>query len=178
MTAYIDAARSLGVALARRKIGLVYGGANIGLMGVLANSVLNEGGSVTGVVPRSLKGNIAHLGLSELHVVRTMHQRKTLMYELSDGYIALPGGLGTLEEILEVITWAQLGYHEKPCAFLNVCGYFTHLLEFMDYAVTQQFIKQPHREMVIVDHDPDALIDAMSVYCPPKEEKWPSKIRG
>ncbi len=170
---YIEAARLLGITLARNGIELVYGGASVGLMGAVADAVLTEGGRVIGVMPQALVDKeIAHTGLSDLRVVGSMHERKALMAELSDGFIALPGGLGTFEELFEVWTWAQLGYHKKPCALLNVAGFYDRLADFLDNVVESGFVKPVHRAMLIVKDEPEALVDAIRSYEPPKVEKW------
>jgi len=170
---YIAAAREFGNVLVQRQIGLVYGGARVGLMGALADSVLAAGGHVTGVIPEALVAKeIAHTGLSELHVVASMHARKALMAKLSDGFVALPGGWGTLEELFEVLTWAQLGLHQKPCGLLNVRGFFDGLLSFIDHAIEEGFIRRDHRSMVLVSPSPDTLIDQFEEYVPRRVEKW------
>jgi uncharacterized protein (TIGR00730 family) len=166
-------ARLLGETLARNGIELVYGGASVGLMGAVADAVLENGGHVIGVMPQALVDKeIAHTSLSDLRVVGSMHERKALMAELSDGFIALPGGLGTFEELFEVWTWAQLGYHKKPCALLNVAGFYDKLAHFLDDVVERGFVKPVHHAMLIVNEDPAALIDAIRSYEPPKVEKW------
>ncbi len=169
---YIGAAKNLGKTLAESGIDLVYGGAEVGLMGAVADAVLEGGGSVIGVIPKFLDDRVGHAHLSELHVVENMHQRKEKMVRLSDGFIAAPGGMGTLEEIFEALTWAQLGLHGKPCGFLNVEGYYDHLLGFLDHAMDQRFIKQVHRDMAIVDADPGALVQKLTTYRAPVVEKW------
>ena len=170
---YLTTAHRLGIVLAQRGIGLVYGGGCVGLMGVLADAVLAEGGEVIGVIPQSLVDlEVAHVGLPDLRVVSSMHERKALMADLSDGFIALPGGLGTLEELSEILTWAQLGFHAKPCGLLDVRGYFRHLLAFLDHALAERFIRPAHRAMLLEDEDPEALLDAMRAYEPPRREKW------
>jgi uncharacterized protein (TIGR00730 family) len=170
---YSTAAQELGRELARRDYELVYGGANVGLMGVLADSVLAAGGRVVGVIPEGLFAHeVAHTGLSELRVVASMHERKTVMSDLSEGVIALPGGLGTLEELFEMLTWAQLGLHQKPCGLLNVLGYFDKLLSFLDDTVTERFVSRGHREMLLSEQDPKLLLDRMARYAPPAAEKW------
>jgi uncharacterized protein (TIGR00730 family) len=157
---YSDAAAALGRNLVARGYGLVYGGGNVGLMAVIADQVLDLGGHVTGVIPSSLVGKeVAHRGLSELRVVQSMHERKALMAELSDGFIAMPGGIGTMEEFFEVLSWAQLGLHDKPCGLLNVSGYYDRLIEFLDDAAAQDFIKPKHRALLIVEKEPAALLD-------------------
>jgi len=170
---YADAARGLAETLVQSKIGLVYGGSSKGIMGVIADHVLELGGSATGVIPQSLKEKeVAHLNLTELHVVDSMHARKTLMAVLSDGFIAMPGGTGTLEEIVESLTWAQLQFHEKPCGLLNVNGYFDHLLAFLDHAVTEGFLRAEHRHMLQVDDNPTALLNKFRDYEAPIVRKW------
>lgn len=170
--AYKDMARQLGKALAANDIELVYGGANIGLMGRVADSVLENNGKAIGVVPTFFAGDLGHRNLTELHIVNTMHERKKMMFDLSDGFIALPGGFGTLEEIFEIITWAQLGHHEKPCGFLDVCGYYSKLIDFLDHTVSQRFVRQEHRDMVIVADTPDGLLSQFYEYKAPKIKKW------
>jgi hypothetical protein len=169
---YRDAARHLGRVLVKRGLGLVYGGAEVGLMGELANAVLARGGEVIGIIPDSIADKVAHPRLTELRVVRSMHERKQRMFDLSDGFIALPGGLGTLDEFIELLTWGQLGMHSKPCGLLNVCGYFDGFLEFLDHAVEQRFVHAAHRRMVIVRERPEALLEAFEGYEAPRVEKW------
>jgi uncharacterized protein (TIGR00730 family) len=160
---YLAAARALGRVLAERGVGLVYGGASVGLMGAVADAALAAGGHVAGVIPRALvEREIAHPGLSELHVVRTMHERKALMNELSDGFVALPGGIGTLEELFEVWTWAQLGVHGKPCALLDVAGFYAPLLAFLDHARDEGFVRERQRAMLLVDDDAARLVERMT----------------
>ena len=157
--AYAEAARQLGHALASRNLGLVYGGTNVGTMGELANAALEANGEVIGVVPTIfVEKEIAHTALSDLRVVDSMHERKGLMAELSDAFIALPGGLGTIDELFEMVTWTQLGLHRKPCGLLNVCGYYSRLADFLDYAVSEGFIKTPHRSLILVNESPDVLL--------------------
>lgn len=171
--AYLDAARELAVVLVERGIGLVYGGGRIGLMGAIADAVLEAGGHVTGVIPRALASKeVAHDALSELIVTESMHARKTLMADRADAFVALPGGIGTLEELFEVWTWSQLGFHEKPCGVLNVEGYFDALIGFIDQAVDEQFLRPAHREILFVDRHPRALLDRLSAYEPPNIPKW------
>ena len=172
---YIESAMQLGRFLAEKEIELVYGGAEVGLMGAVASETLKNGGKVTGVITEFLADKVAHNNLNYLYVVPTMHERKTQMFELSDGFIALPGGIGTIEELLEVLTWAQLGSHDKPCGMLNICGYFDSLLEFLDNAVNQQFVMQAHRDMLLIDNDPKALLMQFETYKAPVTEKWISK---
>ena len=170
---YRAAARELGRVLAQRGVGLVYGGARVGLMGALADAALTAGGQVTGVIPEALMTKeVAHAGLSELRVVRSMHERKAMMAELADGFVALPGGWGTLEEFFEVLTWAQLGLHQKPCGLLNVEGYFDRLLTFMAHAIDEGFLKPEYGLMVPVSRSPDALLDMLATYRAPVVEKW------
>src|SRR5580658_2020359 len=167
------AAEALGALLARRKIGLVYGGASVGLMGAVADAALEAGGEVIGVIPKSLVAReLAHKGLPDLRIVGSMHERKATMAQLSDGFIAIPGGIGTLEELFEIWTWAQLGEHEKPCALLNTDNYYAPLLSFLDKVVSDGFLKPAHREMLLVDSDPDRLLDRLNTYVPPIVVKW------
>ncbi|ASG19483.1 TIGR00730 family Rossman fold protein [Nitrospirillum viridazoti] len=170
---YLEAARGLGRALAGASIGLVYGGASVGLMGAVADAVLEAGGQVIGVIPESLKKKeIAHAGLTDLRVVASMHERKALMAELSDGFIALPGGIGTFEELFEVWTWAQLGHHQKPCAIYNVAGFYDGLTAFLDGVVASGFMKQNHRDMLVTADTAAALLDKLRAYEPPAVTKW------
>lgn len=159
---YADAARRLGAALAERGIGLVYGGASIGLMGTLADAVAAGGGAVIGVIPRALvEREIAHAGLSDLRVVDSMHARKALMTELADGFVALPGGMGTLDELAEAITWGQLGIHSKPCGLLDVDGYYADFLSFLGHGVTEGFLRREHLDALVVETEPEALLDRL-----------------
>ncbi|MGE5206334.1 MAG: TIGR00730 family Rossman fold protein [Chlamydiota bacterium] len=170
---YLAAAQNLGRALAERSIGLVYGGAGVGLMGAVADAVLAAGGEVIGVMPRSLVDReVAHRKLCDLRVVGSMHERKALMAELADAFIALPGGLGTLEEFFEVWTWAQLGEHMKPLGMLNVAGYYDPLLAFFDHLVRERFIRPEHRAMVLVEEEAGALLSGFASYSPPVVSKW------
>lgn len=170
---YAQAARGLGRLLATNGIGLVYGGAGRGLMGVIADEVLAAGGTVQGVIPEALLAKeIAHPRLNELHVVHSMHERKSMMAELSDGFVAMPGGFGTLEEIVEMLTWAQLGIHTKPCGLLNVGGYFDGLLTYFDHALAELFVKPAHREMLLVDADAGRLLAKFRAYAAPPAGKW------
>lgn len=163
-----DMAHELGKSLARQKITLIYGGASIGLMGELADAALAEGGKVVGVMPEQLVAReVSHTGLSDLIVVQDMHERKAKMAELADGFIALPGGLGTLEELFEVLTWAQLRFHEKPCGLLNVQGYYDFLLRFLDNAVSSEFIRPPHREMLLVSETVTGVLKLFENYRSP-----------
>jgi uncharacterized protein (TIGR00730 family) len=169
---YREAARDLGEALLDRDLGLVYGGASVGLMGTVADTVLDGGGEAIGVIPAALEDReVAHAGLTELEVVDSMHERKQRMVELSDGFVALPGGLGTLEEILEVLTWAQLGIHDDPCGLLNVAGFYDGLVDHLDGATEAGFVSPAHRELAQVASDPDTLLDAFADYEPPTEPK-------
>jgi len=169
---YAAAARALGQAMVAQNLALVYGGGNVGLMGVLASQALASGGEVVGVIPQSLKNReLAHSGLSELIVVQDMHERKLTMAGLADGFIAMPGAAGTLEEIFEAWTWAQLGYHTKPCAFFNMDGYFDTLLSFVDQMVSSGFMAEEYRDMLIVSDDPEVILAAFKTYTPPGE-KW------
>src|SRR5665647_689074 len=160
LEAYAIGACALARALVDRDLGLVYGGAGIGLMGLVADTVLQLGGRAVGVIPEALaRKEVVHKGLSELHITQSMHERKTMMAELSDGFIAMPGGIGTFEEIFEIWTWSQLGIHAKPCGLLNVAGYYDALTTFLDHAATEQFLKPQHRSLLIVEHEPEALMD-------------------
>lgn len=167
------AARALGDALGRAGIDLVYGGGHVGLMGMVADAVLAAGGRVTGVIPKALADlEVAHQGLTELHIVRSMHERKALMADLSDGFIALSGGIGTFEELFEIWTWGQLGDHRKPVALLNIAGFYDKLISFVDDVVAAGFLRAAHREMLMVGADPQALVARMRNYRPPQLEKW------
>lgn len=170
---YAAAAAALAAELARRDLRLVYGGAAKGTMGLLADAALAAGGRVTGVIPRSLlEREVAHDGLDDLRVVESMHERKALMAELADGFVAMPGGYGTFEEILEVLTWGQLGLHGKPCGLLNVAGYYDCLLEFLDVARDEAFLKPVHRDLLLVADEPGALLDRYAGWRAPSESKW------
>jgi len=170
---YREAAVATGTILAGAGIGLVYGGASVGLMGAVANAALAAGGEVIGVMPRALaEKEIAHPGLSELRIVGSMHERKALMAELSSGFIALPGGIGTLEELFEVWTWAQLGYHQKPCALFNVAGFYDDLIGFLDTVVARRFLRAEHRRMLLEVTEPEALLPRLDAYVPPAVNKW------
>ncbi len=171
--AYLEAARDLGRRLATRGVGVVYGGAKVGLMGALADAALEAGGEVYGVIPEKLRGlEVAHEGLTELFVVDSMHARKATMATLSDGFIALPGGFGTLEEVFEVTTWTQLNYHEKPIGMLDVNGYYAGLQAFVEHAVRVGFVRPIHRELMLFDDDPDQLLARMASVEIPKLPKW------
>lgn len=170
---YAAAATALGEAIATRGWTLVFGGGKVGLMGVVADAALAAGGQVIGVIPQALASHeLAHVGLSKLHVVASMHERKAVMADQSDGMIALPGGLGTFEEWFEVLTWNQLGLHAKPCAVLNVAGYYDGLLGFLNHAVDERFVHRAHRDMIIAEAEPNALLDAMAAYQAPSVVKW------
>ena len=173
--AYAGAARRLGRALAERDTTLVYGGGHVGLMGVLADAALEAGGEVVGVMPRSLVDReIGHAGLTKLHVVGSMHERKALMAELSGGFVALPGGAGTLEEFFEVFTWALLGEHRKPCGLLNVAGFYKPLLAVFGHMIDQGFLTADQRKLIAVEEDPSALLARFDDYSPPQTVKWGS----
>jgi len=170
---YRSAAEDLGRLLAARDLGLVYGGARVGLMGALADTVLASRGYVTGVIPDVLVAKeVAHTGLSDLRIVRSMHERKATMADLADGFIALPGGWGTMEELFEVLTWAQLGLHRKPCGLLNVHGYFDRLLSFVEHSMAEGFVRREYGSMIAVSDSPGALLDMLASYQPPLVEKW------
>lgn len=168
---YSKAAQELGYLMAQKGIGLVYGGASVGIMGEVANAVLKEGGEAIGVIPGFMvEKELAHKKLSDLRVVNSMHERKALMAELSDGFIALPGGFGTFEEFFEVLTWGQLSIHTKPCGLLNVCNYYDKLIEFIDYSVKEQFVKVDCRALVLAGNEPKDLLEKMENYQAPKIE--------
>ncbi|HEY0025643.1 MAG TPA: TIGR00730 family Rossman fold protein [Longimicrobium sp.] len=170
---YAQAARAMGTLLAERRIGLVYGGGRVGLMGVVADAVLAAGGEAVGVIPEALmRREVGHAALTELHVVGSMHERKALMADLSDGFIAMPGGYGTFEEFCEVLTWSQLGIHPKPCGLLNVAGYYAPLLAMFDHAVAEGFVRTQHRGIVLEADDPASLLERMAAFAPPPTEKW------
>jgi len=171
--AYSHAAVNLAEALCGRGIGLVYGGAAVGVMGTIADAVLKAGGEAIGVIPSSLAvKEVAHDNLSELHVVASMHERKAMMAELADGFIALPGGWGTLEEIFEILTWAQLGFHDKPCGLLNIEGYYDGLIGFLENSFEQQFVNELFRPMLMKAKEPEVLLDQFAAYRAPKVRKW------
>jgi len=170
---YVDAAHAFGRLLAQRGIGIVYGGSNVGLMAALADAMMDEFGKIIGVIPRMLvEREVANTALSDLRIVESMHERKAMMAELADGFVALPGGIGTLEEFFETWTWGQLGMHTKPCGLLNVAGYFDPLLKFLDHAVAEKFVRDVHRAMVVVESDPAALLARFESYDPPRVVKW------
>lgn len=171
--AFIEAAKNFGMLLAERNIHLVYGGANVGLMGTIANACLQKGGTVTGIMPKALVDmEVAHEGLTEIKIVETMHERKALMSEISDGFVSLPGGIGTLEETFEMLTWGQLGIHSKPVGLLNIMGFFDHLLKFLTIMVEQGFLLSQHLEMLQIDSDPQSLLERLETYKPLALEKW------
>ena len=176
---YAAAARALAGAMAERGVGLVYGGGRVGLMGVLADTMLEHGGEAIGVMPRALiEREIGHRGLTELRVVESMHERKALMAELSDAFVAVPGGIGTLEELIEAYTWSQLGLHQKGCGVLNVRGYYDHLAAFLDHAVGQGFLRAQHRAVLSVASEPVELLDRLAAYAPPTVMKWTEREGG
>lgn len=173
---YAEAARNLARLLVENGIRLVYGGGNIGLMGIIADEVMKNGGEVVGIIPDSLdKKEVGHRGLTELRVVESMHERKAQMAELADGFIAMPGGIGTFEEFFEILTWAQLGFHDKPCGILNVSGYYNGLLALCDNAVTEGFLRSVHRKLILDDADVVSLLEKMKDFRPPVVEKWIDK---
>lgn len=171
--AYRQAAQLMGETLAQQGIELVYGGGNVGLMGVVADAVLHAGGRAIGVLPKALEAKeLAHTGLTELHIVHSMHERKALMADLSDGFVALPGGYGTFEEFCEVVTWTQLGFHQKPCGLLNVEGFYDPLIMMFDRATTEQFIRPIHRNLVLQAQEPEKLLKLLSDFEPVTTNKW------
>jgi uncharacterized protein (TIGR00730 family) len=170
--AYADAARDMAKTLAENNIALVYGGGNVGLMGVIADEVLRLGGEVTGVIPKALMDReVGHTGLTRLHIVRDMHERKAMMAELSDGFIAMPGGIGTLEELFEVFTWSQLGMHEKPIGLLNVAGFYDGLLAFLRHVVDERFLKAKQAALLVAEASPSSLLERFRDYHPQREDK-------
>lgn len=176
---YSRAARALAAAVAQRSLRLVYGGGSIGLMGVLGEAALAAGGHVIGVTPRRLlEREVVHKGLTELHVVETMNERKALMAQISDAFIALPGGMGTLDELFEMVTWNQLGFHRKPCGLLDAAGYFRPLMAFLDHAVTERFVTPEHRAMLIVEEDAARLLARLTSEPPPESSKWMDPVAG
>ena len=173
---YAEAAHALGARLAEEGVGLVYGGASVGLMGVVADAVLGGGGEALGVLPHGLAAKeVAHPGLTELFLVNSMHERKALMADLADGFVALPGGLGTLEEVAEALTWAQLGIHHKPCGLLNVAGFFDGLVAYLDHAAAEGLLRPEHRALLVVAETPEALLDRFRAYHPPEIPQWISR---
>jgi len=169
---YMEMAHRLGQALLDRNLELVYGGADVGLMGEVADTVLKAGGSAIGVIPKSFAQKVSHDGLTELHVVESMHERKGMMFDLSDGFIALPGGFGTLDELFEMLTRGQLGLHDKPVGVLNTNGFFDHLFSAIDRMVDEGFLKDLNRDMVLVNDCIETLVDSMRNYAPPRVRKW------
>ena len=170
---YREAAEQFGTLLANRGIGLVYGGGMVGLMGVIADAVCAAGGEVIGVIPEALRAREHdHQGITELHVVKTMHERKVMMANLSDGFVTLPGGIGTFEEMFEAWCWSQLGYHNKPVGLLDVGGFYSGLRQFIDNVVDEGFLQPRHRSMLIVEKDPETMIDRIINYTPPENEHW------
>jgi uncharacterized protein (TIGR00730 family) len=170
---YVQAARAFGAELARRRLALVYGGGNVGLMGALADAVLEGGGRVIGVIPFALaERELAHSRASEMHVVRTMHERKARMADLADAFVALPGGFGTLDELCEILTWSQLGIHAKPCGLLDVAHYFESLRALFDHAVREGFVRAEQRELIVEDDDPARLLDRLANAPAPLTKKW------
>ena len=173
---YAEAARNLARLLVEQNIRLVYGGGNVGLMGIIADEVMSAGGEVIGIIPDSLdKKEVGHRGITELRVVGSMHERKAQMAELADGFIAMPGGIGTFEEFFEILTWAQLGFHEKPCAVLNIAGYYDGLLKLCDTAVSEGFLRPAHRQLILEDSNPEILLEKMRNLKPLPLEKWIAK---
>jgi uncharacterized protein (TIGR00730 family) len=171
--AFADGARALATTMAKRGIGLVYGGGNVGLMGVLADTAMAAGGEVIGIMPRALIAReIGHTGITELRQVDSMHERKAQMADLADAFVAVPGGIGTLEELIEVYTWSQLGLHGKGCGLLNVNGYYDALAAFLDHAVSQGFLRAEHRGILTVASDPAELLDLLAAFEPPTVGKW------
>src|ERR1700685_604029 len=170
---YAAAAEELGALLAREKIELVYGGGMVGLMGIVADAVMKHGGHVIGVIPEKLViKEVVHEKLPDLRVVKTMHERKALIAELSDGFIALPGGYGTFEEFFEVLAWSQLGWHQKPFGLLNIAGFYSSLIQFLDHTTVEGFIRPQHRELVIIESQAEKILQRMRDFRPPAEIKW------
>lgn len=170
---YAEAAKNLASHLVERNIRIVYGGGKVGLMGIIADEVMRLGGEVVGIIPDSLEQReVGHRSITELKVVGSMHERKALMAELADGFIAMPGGIGTFEEFFEILTWAQLGFHEKPCGILNVAGYYNGLLALCDHAVTEGFLRPVHRQLILEDTEAASLLDKMENFRPKPTEKW------
>lgn len=175
---YLETARAVAQILAGSRLGLVYGGAGVGCMGALADAMLAAGGEVTGVIPRSMREReIAHLGLTRLHIVETMHERKAMMADLSDAFVALPGAYGTLDEFFEILTWAQIGIHAKPAGLLNVDGFYDPLLEFLDRAVERGFLRRNNRELFFVESEPAVLVKRLLEHRPAVESKWAADVR-
>ncbi|MDB5034926.1 MAG: Rossman fold protein family [Chlorobi bacterium] len=171
--ACLEGARSMARAIVGRGMGIVYGGGNVGMMGAAADAALDAGGEVIGVIPESLLAlEVGHAGLTELRVVATMHERKRMMADLSGAFIAMPGGFGTMEELFEVLTWAQLGIHGKPCALLNIAGYYDRLIALCDSFVEEGFSKPEHRALLMTETDPETLLDRIAAYTPPPLARW------
>ena len=176
---YADAAKSLGRALVKQNLSLVYGGGHVGLMGIVADAVLEAGGEVTGVIPKALMDSeVGHDRLTRLLVVKDMHERKALMAEHADGFIAMPGGIGTLEELFETLTWAQLGFHEKPIGLLNVAGFYDPLIEFLRHQTSQGFLRAEHKELLLVETESDSLIEQLKNFTMPDGVSWLSRQRA
>ena len=174
--AYSIGARQLATSLVNNHLSLVYGGGNVGLMGIIADEVMRLGGHVTGVIPQALMDKeVGHTQLDQLHIVRNMHERKALMTELSDGFIAMPGGIGTLEELFEMFTWLQLGFHEKPLGLLNINGFFDTLILFLKQTVQKKFLQEKHLNMLIIESDPDRLLQRFKDFKPQDVDKWLNK---
>ena len=170
---YREQAEALGALLVREKIGLVYGGSNVGLMGLVADTVLAGGGETIGVIPQALVDKeVAHRGLSDLRIVNSMHERKAMMMDLSDGFIALPGGYGTFDELCEVLSWAQLGLHQKPIGILNIEGYYDLFVKMLNHAAAERFLRPEHREMLLEATTPEQILAAMRAYVPRQVKKW------
>lgn len=175
-TEYADAARELGRNLVEQNIRLVYGGGAVGLMGIIADEVMKNGGEVIGIIPEALdRKEVAHRQITELRVVSSMHERKAMMADLADGFIAMPGGIGTFEEFFEILTWAQLGFHDKPCAILNVANYYDGLLDLCANATKEGFLRSIHRDLILHDPNPLELLEKMRNYQPQTVEKWIDK---
>ena len=173
---YSETAEKVGKFLASKNIELVYGGGRVGLMGKVADTVMANGGTVIGIIPQSLATKeIAHQNLTELHIVNSMHERKAMMADLADGFIALPGGFGTFEEFCEIVTWAQLGIHQKPCGLLNINGFYDNLIALINFSTTENFIRAEHRQLVLVERAVEKLFDLMKDFQPPVIEKWLDK---
>jgi uncharacterized protein (TIGR00730 family) len=173
---YAKAAKNLAQELVKENIRLVYGGGRVGLMGIIADEVMKNGGEVIGIIPEALdKKEVAHRGITELRVVSSMHERKAMMAELADGFIAMPGGIGTFEEFFEILTWAQLGFHDKPCGILNVADYYDGLLNLCENAVNEGFLRKIHSDLILADSDAVSLLKKMQEYAPQNVQKWIDK---
>lgn len=170
---FMETAEKLGLFLVEKNVGLVYGGGRVGLMGKIADTVMANGGNVIGIIPKSLSDKeVAHQGLNELHIVDSMHTRKAMMADFSDGFIALPGGFGTFEELCEIITWAQLGFHAKPCGLLNIEGYYDPLVKLFDTATKERFVRPEHRKLVLIENEIERLFELMVNFKSPDIKKW------